>query len=87
MCHVSAPASECIATAFVVLKGGLTVPLEALQLAWALEDRGATFTVDGEALVVDGPPGFLTDEDRAAIRRWRAHLMVIASYRASELVE
>lgn len=40
---MSAPASERIATAFVVLKGGLIVPLEALQLAWALEDRGATF--------------------------------------------
>jgi hypothetical protein len=84
---VSAPASEGIATTFVVLKGGLTVSLEALQLAWALEDRGATLAVDGEDLVVDGPPGFLTEDDRAAIRRWRGHLKAIATYRAPEVVE
>jgi hypothetical protein len=84
---VSAPVSEGIATAFVVLKGGLTVSLQALQLAWALEDRGATFTVDGDDLVVDGPRGFLTEDDRVAIRRWRAHLKAIASYRVLEMVE
>jgi hypothetical protein len=84
---VSAPASEGIASAFVVLKGGLIVPLEALRLAWALEDRGATFSVDGEDLVVDGPHGFLTDDDRAAIRRWRVHLKAIATYHAPEVVE
>jgi hypothetical protein len=84
---VSAPASEGIATAFVVLKGGLSVPLEALQLAWALEDRGATFAVDGQDLVVDGPRGFLTDEDRTAIRQWRTVLKAIASYRVPEVVE
>jgi hypothetical protein len=38
---VSASASDII-TAFVMLKGGLTVPLDVLRLAWALEDRGAT---------------------------------------------
>ena len=48
---MSAPVSDEVATAFVVLKGGLSVPLEALQLAWALEDRGATFLVDGIDLV------------------------------------
>jgi len=84
---VSAPASEGIATTFVVLKGGLTVPLEALQLAWALEHRGATLAVDGEDLVVEGPQGLLTEDDRAAIRRWRGHLKAIASYCVPEVVE
>jgi hypothetical protein len=84
---VSAPASEGIATAFVVLKGGLTVPLEALQLAWALEDRGATFTIDGIDLVVDGPRGLLTEADQVAIRRWKRHLMAIATYSPPEVVE
>jgi hypothetical protein len=84
---VSASASEGVAAAFVVLKGGLTLPLEALRLAWALEDRGATFAVDGEDLVVEGPPGFLTEGDRVAIRRWRVHLKAIARYQAPELVE
>jgi hypothetical protein len=83
---VSASVSEGLATPFVVLKGGLTLPLEALRLAWALEDRGATFAVDGEDLVVDGPPGFLTDNDQLAIRRWKRHLMAIATYRPLEVV-
>jgi hypothetical protein len=84
---VSAPASERITTAFVVLKGGLTVPLEALQLAWALENRGATFEVDGDDLVVAGPRGLLTDADQVAIRRWKRHLMAIATYWPPEVVE
>ena len=84
---MSALASERMAPAMVVLKGGVTVSLESLQLAWALEDRGATFAVDGDDLVIDGPRGFLTDEDRAAIRRWRGHLKAIASYRVPEVAE
>ena len=59
--------------------------MEALRLALALEDRGATFAVDGEDLVVDGPPGFLTEDDRIAIRRWRVHLKAITTYQAPEV--
>ena len=84
---MSASASERTTTAFVVLKGGLTLPLEALKLAWALEDRGATFAVDGEDLVVDGPSGLLTDADQVAIRRWKLHLMAMATYRPPEVVD
>jgi hypothetical protein len=73
--------------AFVVLKGGLTVPLEALQLAWSLEARGATVGVDGIDLIVEGPRGLLTDADHVAIRRWKRQLMAIAAYRAPEVVE
>ena len=82
---MSADASEVIA--FVVLKGGLTVPLEALQLAWSLEARGATVGVDGIDLIVEGPRGLLTDADQVAIRRWKRQLMAIAAYRALEVVE
>ena len=45
---MNALAFEPMATTLVVLKGGVTVPLEALRLAWALEDRGATFAVEGD---------------------------------------
>jgi hypothetical protein len=82
---VNGSASEGPVTAFVVLKGGLTLPVEALRLALALEDRGATFAVDGDDLVVDGPPGFLTEDDRIAIRRWRVHLKAITTYQAPEV--
>jgi hypothetical protein len=83
---VSASASDII-TAFVMLKGGLTVPLDVLRLAWALEDRGATFAVEGDDLVIDGPLGFLTEDNRVAIRRWRLHLIAVATYHAPEVVE
>jgi hypothetical protein len=71
----------------VVLKGGATIPIEALQLAWALEGRGATLAIDGNDLIVDGPRGLLTDDDRVAIRRWRQPLKAIASYCAPEVIE
>lgn len=84
---MSALASDTIASSFVILKGGGTVALEALQLAWALEDRGATFAVEGDDLVIESPRGLLTEDDCAAIRRWRLQLKTIATYRAPEVVE
>jgi hypothetical protein len=84
---VSASDSEGLAIAFVVLKVGLAVPLKALQLAWALEARGATFAIDGDDLVIDGPRGLLTDADLVAIRRWKRHLMAMETYRPPEVVE
>jgi hypothetical protein len=75
----SEPASE-----LVTLKAGLVVPVEALRLAWSLEDRGATFALEGSELVVDAPSAVLTHADRNAIRRWRAHLIAIVGYRPPE---
>jgi hypothetical protein len=72
--------------ALVMLTGGLTVPLEALQLAWSLEDRGAVLLVEADDLIVDGPAGFLTEGDRAAIRRWRDHLKAMVTYKAPEVI-
>jgi hypothetical protein len=66
---------------FVTLKGGLVVPLEALELAWSLEGRGAVFAVEGDQLVVDAPSTTLTPTDRAGLRRWKHHLIAIVSYR------
>jgi hypothetical protein len=82
---VCEPVSE-EALAFVTLKGGLVVPLEALRLAWSLEDRGATFSVEGEDFLVDGPADLLTETDQAGIRRWKQHLIAIASYQAPEVL-
>lgn len=62
---------------FVILKTGVALPVEALQLAWELESRGLSLAVEGEALTV-GPRDRLTDADRNAIRRWRIHLLCIA---------
>jgi hypothetical protein len=56
----------------VVLKNGLTVPVDAVRLLWQLEDRGLYVRRDGDGLAV-GPRQHLTDADRAAIRRHRDH--------------
>lgn len=66
--------------AYVTLRNGLTVPVEALRLAWALEDRGATLAVAGEDTLLVKPRGLLTDADREAIRRWKLHLLALALY-------
>lgn len=68
---------------FVTLKGGLIVAVPALRLALDLEDRGCQLAVDdptGEVVVT--PAARLTDEDRAAVHRWRFHLAAIVDYRA-----
>lgn len=67
------------ATDLVTLRGGLTLPLAALRLAWALEERGLHMGVDGDMLTI-GPPALLTDDDRALIRRWKPHLLAIITY-------
>ena len=55
---------------FVLLKGGLAVPIEPLRLLWDLEERGYTVQQDGNDLLIQ-PGRTLTEDERAAIRRWR----------------
>jgi hypothetical protein len=62
---VSASVSDAVA--LVALKGELVVPLEALQLAWSLEDRGGRLELDGDDLVLHTAPGLLTDADLEAL--------------------
>jgi len=65
--------------AYVVLRGGLTLPVVALQLVWELESRGIWLSDDGEHLRV-GPVEKLTDDDRVRIRRWRDQVRAIVAY-------
>ena len=64
---------------FVTLKGGLTVPFEALTLAWALETRGFQIRVVDHDLVVE-PHAALSEGDRAALTRWRPHVAALVQY-------
>ncbi len=64
---------------FVVLVGGLTIPREAVHVAIDLELRGMTLQATGQTLTVS-PRARLTDEDRAAIRRWKLHLLALLAY-------
>jgi hypothetical protein len=69
---------------FVTLKGGLTVPVAALQLALDLEARGIPLAtdVDHQFIVPDDPR--LTADDRAGIQQWYHHLGAIVEYQAPE---
>ncbi len=63
----------------IALKGGLVVPLPVLQVLWSLEDRGVRVRVDGDKIVVN-PKELMTDDDRAVLRRWKAHVRAILEY-------
>jgi hypothetical protein len=69
----------------VVLKGGVTVPVSAIELGLQLEDKGVTLVVRGDALGVH-PAARLTDDDRVRIRKHRDGLKVIATYDADAVM-
>jgi hypothetical protein len=67
---------------FVALRGGLTLPLPAVELAIDLERRGLQLRVEKGDVLCVGPRDRLTDEDRAALRRWKAHVLALLTYNA-----
>ena len=68
----------------VQLRGGLVLPLGAIQLALELESRGLRIALDGDAVVIS-PRQLLTDADRVLIRRWKLHLQAMVNYDADTL--
>lgn len=74
----------------IELKGGLTVPVDAVRLAVALEMRGFELRGNGPDLIVrpvpkaDGPGPLLTNADRDAVRRWKPALLRLVAYEAPE---
>jgi hypothetical protein len=64
---------------FVTLKGGLTVPFEALAFAWELETRGFQMRVVNHELEVE-PHAALSDGDRTSLTRWRQHVAALVQY-------
>jgi TubC N-terminal docking domain len=71
--------TDDVETETVILKGGLSVSLDALRLGWRLEERGVTLRPDGDGLAV-GPRGLLSDEDRGQIRTHRDELLALVRY-------
>jgi hypothetical protein len=65
----------------VILRGGVSVLAGALQLAWALEAKGAMFLIDEYGRLRVGPPDILTPADIAAIRENKYELARITKYR------
>ena len=68
--------------------GGLDVPLEPIEVLWALLHRDLKLTVDGETLRIscaDGSRPEFTEVERAAIVKWKPHLVALVNYVPSEL--
>jgi len=64
----------------VTLRGGLTVPIAALRLAWQLEERGFRLAIAGGDTLRVTPGSKLTAEDLAALRVHKAALLEIVAY-------
>ena len=66
--------------------GGLTVPLDAYNLAHELlTHRGLVLVQVGDKLRVsqqDGSAPVLSDDDQARIRKWKHHLLALLAYQA-----
>jgi len=71
--------------AFITLKNGPTLPVEAIELTLDLERRGIPLATDSDhQFIVPNHPR-LSEADRAAISRWRHHLGAAVEYRAPEV--
>lgn len=66
--------------AFVTLRQGPTLPVEAIELAIDLERRGFRLSVDAWKQFQIEPTSPLTDIDLTAVSRWRLHLAAIVSH-------
>jgi hypothetical protein len=64
----------------VTLTGGFAVSLEALKLAWALEERGFRVRLAEDGGLLVSPRSRLTAQDDDAIRWHRRELIDLARY-------
>jgi hypothetical protein len=73
---------------YVLLPGGLALPVEPIFLMHELQSRGFVLRREGDDTTLSVQPWQkLTDEDRTRIRRWKCHLLSIVDYQAPELVQ
>ena len=64
----------------VVLPGGRSVPLAAVHVLWAFEDRGLTIRLARDGGLLVGPRDRLTATDRKLIRMHKNQLIRLVSY-------
>ena len=67
---------------FVLLRGGLALPVEPYLLLLDLEARGLKVTRDGDDVLVR-PGGHLTPDDCQQFRRWKLHVLALLDYVAN----
>ena len=56
---------------------GALVADPALHLLWSLEGRGVEIRIDGDDTLVMKPISKIPESDRALIRRYKAHLVLL----------
>jgi hypothetical protein len=76
--------SPTTAAETIMLKNGFVVSLDALQLAWHLEERGFELRLDADGGLLVWPRSHLTVEDDHAIRVHRTELIALTNYIVSE---
>jgi len=73
--------ASCPHDRYVILTGGLAMPLEPILLALKLEERGFVLTRDGPDTLIVEPHQLLSIDDCSGIRRWKWHLLALVDYR------
>jgi hypothetical protein len=72
---------------YVMLTGGLILPVSAIELALELEERSFRLSREDDSTLVVRPCERLTREDCRRIRRWKWHLLALLDYGQSGFVQ
>ena len=64
---------------YVLLRGGLAVPVAPILLLTDLTFRGVELQRAGDDLCVR-PWSLVTDEERIALHRWKSHVIALLEY-------
>jgi len=75
-----APTQPGIELETVVLRGGLSVALPALQVLWSLEDRQFEVGLTDDGVLLVSPKSRLTEGDDRAIRQHRDELVALVRW-------
>ena len=68
---------------YVVLQGGLALPVEPVLLLLDLEARGFKLSRDGANILIQ-PFSKLNDEDKRHLKLWKHHVLALIDYKPSE---
>ena len=71
---------------FVLLRGGLALPVTPVLLALDLEARGFRLTRDGDDILVS-PFSKLTEHDRQLLKVWKAYVLRLLDYIPTVIVQ
>jgi hypothetical protein len=72
------------ASDYVLLRGGLAVPVAPVLLLLDLEMRGFSLSREGDDILVR-PFSKLTEDDKRQLKAWKQHVLALISYVAPEV--